>query len=160
YLRTGSGFLYACSGGTAGARRPTLWRIPVDSGTGLGTPLEGPSLQFGTSGSNELCSPVSEFKSGGVDRIFVSVEDDGTRTGCSGPCVYSFNLSTAAPFDTASTSSAFNSAADRFMSVSTSTDLNTTESTVETTLTAAQAGTYYAMTIVQGSNSPAGTNFT
>jgi hypothetical protein len=61
-------------------------------------------------------------------------------------------------FDATSTSSTAD-ATSRYMSVSTSTALSTTEASVGTTLTAVQAGTYSGITITQGANSPAGTTF-
>ena len=61
----GTGSLYAC-GTNAGL--PALWLVPVTSGT-LGTAVAGPTLAT----TNIECSPITEFKNGATDRMFVSV---------------------------------------------------------------------------------------
>jgi len=150
YFNTGTGYLYACGSGPAAVRRPTLWRIPV-SASGLGTPEEGPVLVS----ADTVCSPVTGLMGvDGVDRIFMSVQASGSGTGCTGACVYALNLPSAAAFNTTSTSASITGT--QYISVSTSAAPNAAVGPVETTLSAAQAGTYYGITITQGAANAAG----
>jgi hypothetical protein len=57
--------------------------------------ITGPTL---TSNTPNLCSPLSEIDTAGIDRIFLSVPSQGTaaitsggRT-CSGACLYSYDV--------------------------------------------------------------------
>jgi hypothetical protein len=157
-----SGSLYVCGSASGTARRATLWKVAI-SGNSLGAATEGPLLVSGD--SNDGCSPVTVFKNGSTEHLFASVNVNGAALGgggCTTPadgCVYMYQLPTAASFDTTSPGSTFDGIT-RYASVSTSVALNTTESNVATTLTAAQAGTYLGVTITQSANSPAGTTFT
>jgi hypothetical protein len=40
------------------------------------------------------CSPVTEIYDGSTDWIFMSVSAAGTQTGCSGACLYNYNVTT------------------------------------------------------------------
>ncbi len=83
-----SGNLYVCGSLAATAARPTLWKIPIASNA-MGTPVVGPSLVGGT---NADCSAITEVMNGTNDYIYASVTAGGNDTGCSGACIYMFNL--------------------------------------------------------------------
>jgi hypothetical protein len=159
-----SGFLYVCGSSPDVSRRPMLWRIAI-AGNAFGARTPGPLLVNGN--TTDGCSPLTAFMNPatGTEYLFVSVTSSGSAAGgggCTTPasgCVYMYRLPMAL-FDATSASSTINSATARFMSVSTSAALNTTESSVATTLTAVQAGTYQGMYITQGAATPGGTNFT
>ncbi len=93
-----SGFLYVCGSIAANnnSQRPTLWRIPVTGNT-LGTPVAGPTLVNANAGE---CSPVAEVANGTHDYIFTSVPAGGSATGCTGACVYMYDLSTIGTWGT------------------------------------------------------------
>ena len=87
---TPTGNLYVCgsiSGGSS-ARRPTLWRIPITANV-MGAPVVGPQL---TSNNDADCSPIMQVKNGANEYLFMSVNANGNDTGCTGACVYSYNL--------------------------------------------------------------------
>jgi hypothetical protein len=135
-----TGFLYVC-GANASGNALNLYMIPMSVTFGTKVTL-GPNL---TSAAAE-CSPITEILNTN-DYLFLSVNASGNDPGCTGACVYMFQLPLPANFDTTSTSSTANATA-RYMSVSTSAALNTTESAVATTLTAAE--TFTGMTITMG----------
>ncbi len=84
-----SGNLYACGSRADGSStQPTLWRIPINNNA-MGTPVVGPTL---VSASAADCSPISEAMNGPNDYIYVSVSANGNKTGCTGACVYVFNV--------------------------------------------------------------------
>ena len=83
-----SGNLYVCGSLAATASRPTLWRIPITNNA-MGTPVVGPRL---TGNTNADCSPITEIMNGANDYLFVSVTAGGNDTGCTGACVYMYNL--------------------------------------------------------------------
>lgn len=82
-----SGNLYVCGGLAATASRPTLWKIPIASNV-VGTPVVGPSLVS----ANANCSPVTGVMNGANEYIFTSVTAGGNDTGCTGACIYMYNL--------------------------------------------------------------------
>jgi len=89
-----SGFLYVCGSSSPGAssRQPTLWRIPITNNV-MGAPVVGPTLvSADTTDANGGCSPITDVQNGATNFIFLSVPDTGNRTGCTGSCIYSFNL--------------------------------------------------------------------
>lgn len=88
YYSSGTGNLYVCGSQLNTAQRPTLWKIPI-SGNVMGTPVVGPSL---VSNNNADCSPVTEIMNGSNDYIYASVTASGNDTGCTGACVYMYNL--------------------------------------------------------------------
>jgi len=57
----------------------------------MGSAQEGPRLT-GTAGAD--CSPVTEIMNGANDYIYVSVTAWGNETGCTGACIYAYNLTT------------------------------------------------------------------
>jgi hypothetical protein len=158
---TPSGSLYVCGSLAATAQRPTLWRIPVYNGT-MKTPVVGPNLASATAS----CSPVTEIMNGANDYMYASVTAGATAApgctaGAGNACVYMFQAPTVPiSFDTTSVSSTSSGTTARYINISASVAPSTTETSVDTPLTAAQAGTYYRMTITQSTASPAGDTFT
>ncbi len=82
-----SGNLYICGGATATSLRPTLWKIAITQAS-MGTPAAGPLLVNG----NAVCSPVTEIMNGTNDYIYASVTASGSKSACTGACIYEFNL--------------------------------------------------------------------
>lgn len=162
YHATGSGSLYVCGSQPATARLYTLWKITLSSFSFTARTV-GPQINNANGPDN--CSPVTVFKNGASEFLYASVATGGFAPGGGGctnttnGCAYAFQLPLAAGFDTTSAGSTLDGTT-RFASVSTSVALNTNEASVQTTLSAAQAGTYGAMTITQSAASPAGTTFT
>lgn len=158
-----SGNLYVCGSSAATSRRGTIWKVTI-ANNAFSSKVEGPLLV--NKDANDGCSPVTVFKNGSAEYLYVSVSNDGSAaggSGCATPvngCIYMYLLPGGASFDATTTSSTINDNTIRYFSVSTSAALNTTESSVATTLTAAQAATYTGMTITQSANSPGGTTFT
>jgi hypothetical protein len=146
-----AGFLYVC-GYMKGGANPTPTRIAM-SGT-FGASVTATSNDVAGAGND--CSPATAFNDSGAQYLFLSVPSGGNDPTCSGACAYMFRL--IAGFDATSTASTVD-ATNRFMSVSTSAALSTSEPSVATTLGASEAGTYSGMTITQGANSPGGTTF-
>ena len=97
-LRTGSfdntyysgagntGNLYACVNGV-------LYQIPTStlSGTGTAT-VHTYSTMVSNVRSASTCSPVTEFFNGTQDWLFMSVAASGNKAGCTGACLYNFNV--------------------------------------------------------------------
>jgi hypothetical protein len=163
YASGGTGALYVCGSLPGTARQATLWKVDLSGGS-FASKTEGPRLV--SNDSNDGCSPTTVFKNGSEEFLFASVNANASAAGGSGctqtaGCMYSYELTAlAGGYSATSSTTKFNSAADRYMSVSTSTGLNTTEATVQTTVSAAQAGTYSGMSITQGANTPGSTVFT
>ncbi len=82
-----SGNLYVCGSASGTAQRPTLWRIPITSNA-MGTPASGPLLV----NANAACSPLTEVLNGANDYLYASVSAGGSKTGCTGACIYVYNL--------------------------------------------------------------------
>jgi hypothetical protein len=82
----GTGSLYVCGGGYP-PPGPTIFRIPVTSGTMSASSVPGSAMGL----SNTACSPVTEVynpAAGGVDRIFASVPNGSDAAACSsGGCI-------------------------------------------------------------------------
>jgi len=158
-----TGNLYVCGYASATALRPTLWKTTI-ANNAFNSATEGPLLVGGN--TSDGCSPVTIFKNGGTEYLYVSVTANGAANdggGCASPnngCIYAAIIQSAGSFDTTSANSSIADNLVRYFSVSTPAPLNTNEASVTTTLTAAQAGTYTGMAITQGGNSPGGTNFT
>lgn len=97
-LRTGSfdntyysgvgttGNLYACVNGV-------LYQTPMStlSGTGTVTVNKYKTMVSAVS-SASACSPITEFYNGTQDWLFMSVIANGNTTGCTGACLYNFNV--------------------------------------------------------------------
>ena len=84
-----SGFLYVCGAQANNASRPTLWRIPITANV-MGTPAIGPRITSNT--ATGPCAPPVEISNGTSDFLFTSVSASGNQTGCTGACVYLFNI--------------------------------------------------------------------
>ena len=141
-----TGHLYGC-GHTKANENPTPVRVAM-SGT------FGGSVTIATNdlaGGGNDCSPTTTYSNNGAQYAFLSVASGGNDPTCTGACAYMLQLLPA--YDAATTSSTM-AGTTQYMSVSTSTALSTTEASVGTTVTAANAGTYSGMTITQGANSP------
>jgi hypothetical protein len=90
---TPTGFLYACGSTDADTDDPVLWRVPITGGTMSATAQIGPALTNGGTDSAE-CSPITEVMNGVNDYLFLSVPAAGNDTGCTGACIYMYNLTT------------------------------------------------------------------
>ncbi len=111
-LRTGSfdntyysgagttGNLYACVNGV-------LYQIPMSglSGTNNPTPSKYKTM-VSTVSSASTCSPITEFYNGTQDWLFMSVIANGNATGCTGACLYNFNVQGAGTTGTVTTGQA------------------------------------------------------
>jgi len=90
-----TGGLWVC-GNTGG--NPTLYKVPITAGSpGSATTIKALTNHSAT------CSPVTEFFNSGssVDWLFMSVTASGNLTGCTGACVYSFNINSTPSSNTA-----------------------------------------------------------
>ena len=81
-----TGNLYACVNGV-------LYQIPMSglSGTTNPTPSKYNTM-VSTVGNGSTCSPITEFYNGTQDWLFMSVIANGNTTGCTGACLYNFNV--------------------------------------------------------------------
>lgn len=94
---------YYTSGGTSG----NLWTCAAKPGPEPRlnySPLSGFSTVSVSStainpivSGNATCSPLTEIFSSSVDYIYLSVTANGNLTGCTGACVYSFNVTSTVP---------------------------------------------------------------
>lgn len=108
----GTGNLYACS---TYLGLPALWLVPVTSGTlgTSGTAMPGPTLAT----TNVECSPITEFKNGATDRMFVSVTANSVTDGVvncpapSGGCIMSYDITSTGGWGTSKATSATAAAA-------------------------------------------------
>jgi hypothetical protein len=82
-----TGNLYVCGSINATSLRPTLWKVPI-ANNAMGTPVVGPTLV----GANAVCSPITEVMNGANDYIYASVTAGGNQAGCTGACIYAYNL--------------------------------------------------------------------
>ena len=93
----GSGAMYIVGGSVADTFVPTLWRIPLTNGV-MGTPVAGPAVGPKTCNTNACYtalwnwSPVTAIKNGDNEYIYFSMPSNGGLAGCTGACVYMFNL--------------------------------------------------------------------
>ncbi len=90
------GFLYVCGNDVIYVDRFALFRVGFSS-TGVmnTTPASGPLTLVNN--SFEECSPITEVFNGVTDRIFLSVQANGNRSGCTGACLYSFDITSSFP---------------------------------------------------------------
>jgi hypothetical protein len=81
-----TGNLYACVNGA-------LFQVSMStlSGTGTVTTRKYKTM-VSTVNSTAACSPVTEFFNGTQDWLFMSVAANGNTTGCTGACLYNFNV--------------------------------------------------------------------
>jgi hypothetical protein len=88
---TGAVYFCANPGGN-----PTLFRIPIAANVMSTTTTSSAVASAGTT-----CSPVTELFNSPKDRVFLSVTASGNQTGCTGACVYSFDITSGLPNNTA-----------------------------------------------------------
>ena len=90
-----SGGLWVC-GNTGNdsnsAGDPVLYKIAIASNV-MGAVTTASSL----TNAAATCSPVSEIFTNSHDYLFLSVTKGGNRTGCTGDCVYNFDVTTSVP---------------------------------------------------------------
>jgi hypothetical protein len=149
-----SGALYACGSVDGGnSRAPTLWRIPITNNViGAATAVVTMTSTPGGGEVGASCSPITTIKNGAKEYLFTSVTANGNVAvpGCTGACIYQFEVAaytTGISYDTTTPAGQTVSTAVKYMSVSTSANLNTTEATVQTTL--ATAATFTSIIINQ-----------
>jgi hypothetical protein len=84
-----TGHLYVC-GYHSGGTQPRLYQITMNAG------FTGGVITYDTpSGGTANCSPVTEFNVDAThDWIFLSLTANGTGTGCTGACIYNYNVHT------------------------------------------------------------------
>ena len=87
YAGTGTtGNLYACVNGV-------LFQIPMSGLSGTTNQTAGKyNTMVSTVSGASTCSPVTEFYNGTQDWLFMSVIANGNKTGCTGACLYNFNV--------------------------------------------------------------------
>ncbi len=90
-----SAHLYSC-GNTLSSQGRVLFGITFDStGTMNTNALIGPTL---TSAGQNLCSPLTEIDNSGIDRIYLSVPNNGNAAivaggqACTGACLYAYDV--------------------------------------------------------------------
>ncbi len=99
----GDGAMYIVGGRPDNTYFPTLWKIPLTNGA-MGAPIRGPEVgnnvtacasQPNCSNGVYNISPVNVVKNPvtNVERLFFSMAKDGTAAGCTGACVYMYDLS-------------------------------------------------------------------
>jgi len=93
-----TGNLYACVNGV-------LYQIPMSTLSGTGTVTVNtysPLVRRASSASSaSACSPVTEFYNSGHDWLFMSLIANGRATGCTGACLYNFDVQGAGTTGTA-----------------------------------------------------------
>lgn len=87
YTGTGNtGNLYVCVNGA-------LYQITMATFSGTGTPtVNSYDTPVSTVADEATCSPVTEFYNGTDDWLFLSVAANGDATGCTGSCLYNYNV--------------------------------------------------------------------
>ena len=95
----GSGAMYIVGGDPGDTFAPTLWKIPLNGGA-LGTPQKGPLVGSNTCNADGDCltgtwdwSPVTVVKNNSNEYLYFSMPKRGNATGCTGACLYMFDLS-------------------------------------------------------------------
>ena len=83
-----SGNLYVCGGQATGGTYPTLWKVPINNNA-MAAPVVGPRLVGNTFAD---CSGVTGVMNGPDEYLYASVTAGGNDTGCSGACIYAYNL--------------------------------------------------------------------
>ena len=93
-----SGAMYIVGGDVVDTFVPTLWKIPLTAGV-MGAPQKGPVV--GSNNCNQVgdCltnnwdwSPVTVIKNGTAEYLYFSMGKKGNLPGCTGACLYMFNL--------------------------------------------------------------------
>ena len=88
-----AGNLYVCGAESSFTGADAIFRFPILAN--VFKPQAG-SVEVANSGrflaTPPACSPLTEFFNSPADWIFLSVPQSGTAKGCTGACVYSFNV--------------------------------------------------------------------
>jgi hypothetical protein len=84
-----TGYLYVCGAHNSGVN-PRLFRVDMSTVPFGTTVVRGHDPT--TNNTTAECSPITEVKNGADDLIFFSVSANGSDTGCTGACVYMYNL--------------------------------------------------------------------
>jgi len=88
-----TGNLYVCGAETSLTGADAIFRFPISAN--VFKPQAG-SLEVANPGrflaTPPACSPLTEFFNSPADWIFLSVPESGDAKGCTGACVYSFNV--------------------------------------------------------------------
>ena len=98
YTTPASGNLYVCGVDNSGGffNHPALYRIGFAAGAVMNTTTKNGPLDIatGTSTTPNECSPISEIQTttAADDDFFVSIQQAGGLTGCTGACLYSFTI--------------------------------------------------------------------
>lgn len=94
----GTGAMYIVGAAVGDTFVPTLWKIPLSGGV-MGTPIAGAvvgSNDCNTVGdcltNNWDWSPVTILKNGSNEYLYFSMGKKGNAAGCTGACIYMFNL--------------------------------------------------------------------
>lgn len=97
----GTGAMYIVGGAFDDTFIPTLWKIPF-SGGAMGAPLAGPVVGIKDCDSVGDCltnnwdwSPVTTIKNGGSEHLYFSMAKKASAAGCTGDCMYMYNLTGA-----------------------------------------------------------------
>jgi hypothetical protein len=95
YSNPPNGNLYVCAATVTPI--PKLDYIPISSNISLPSVATDAIKPLASGTSSVGCSPVTEIYNGSTDLIFLSVTASGNQSGCTGACVYSFNVTSSAP---------------------------------------------------------------
>lgn len=96
-----TGFLYVIARTSANRDHPALFRIGFNGSGLMNTVTANGPLDL-VSASGEDASPITAILNGATERIFVSVNNNGNRTGCTGACLYSFDITSGFPANSTS----------------------------------------------------------
>jgi hypothetical protein len=101
---TGAGTLYACGTQTGAPRKPSLYALSFQSGTGAmnSTPAVSNNKNINVNGAanpNGICSPLVDFFDGTTDRLFVGTGIAGATNGAN--LVTEWNVNTRISSNTA-----------------------------------------------------------
>jgi len=81
-----TGSMYVC-GRSAAANTTTLWQIPLVNNV-MQALVAGATVTSGAA----TCSPLAHVTNGSNEYLFFGVTANGNATGCTGACLYMFNL--------------------------------------------------------------------
>ena len=144
-----SGNMYICGSGRdslgeAGAvsRRPTIWRIPITNGVmGTAVPMVEMTSAPAVGAIGASCSPVTLIKNGATEYLFSGVTANASLVtpGCTtgGGCIYQFSINTPAyvNYDMSTPPNQLaQSGTNKYMSVSSSLNLDASRTARETTV--------------------------
>ena len=96
YTSVATGFLYVCGLTSTNSDHPALNRISFNASGVIQAATQLTDLVSASAAGNE-CSPITEVynTATSTDWIFLGIQQNGNRTGCTGACIYSFNVNSA-----------------------------------------------------------------